>query len=303
MLRLRFLSRRAFTLIELLVVIAIIAILIGLLLPAVQKVREAASRMKCSNNIKQMSLAIHNYASTYQDKLPAGCMRDAGPGRTLNILSIILPYLEQDALYKYGTLAGQGSNFWDNAVPAGTSPSNTIRSVTLKAYQCPSDPTITNGYPANQINAWGATSYAANFQLFAKTTVAGTAGGNSWVARYTVANIPDGTSNVVAFAERYAACGSNGNLWAWPGGDWGPSSWGVTFANQPWGGNWNQVPLYQPNPWNTACDPYRASTPHTGTCLVGMMDGSVRGVSASVSQVTWQYAITPDDGNPLPSNW
>jgi len=304
MLRLRFLSRRAFTLIELLVVIAIIAILIGLLLPAVQKVREAASRMKCSNNIKQLSLAVHNYASTYQDKIPSACIRQAGIGNTRNMLSTLLPYIEQDALFKYGTTSALSSNntFWDQSVPAGSAPGNIMRAVTLKPYQCPSDPTVTNGYPLNQVNSWGATSYAGNFLMFGLTAFSDTAG-RSWVSRFTVANIPDGTSNVVGFAERYATCGGNGNLWSWPGGDWDPGQWGVTFANSPWGGNWNQVPLYQPNPYNTQCDPRRASTPHTGTCLVGMMDGSVRGVSASVSQTTWIYAITPDDGNPLPSNW
>ena len=91
---------RGFTLIELLVVIAIIAILIGLLLPAVQKVREAAARMACSNNLKQMNTAVHNYASANQDKLPAACLRYP---QNINILSQLLPYLEQDSLHKAGT--------------------------------------------------------------------------------------------------------------------------------------------------------------------------------------------------------
>jgi prepilin-type N-terminal cleavage/methylation domain-containing protein len=291
---------RAFTLIELLVVIAIIAVLIGLLLPAVQKVREAAARAQCSNNLKQLGLAVQNYASAYDSKLPAACLRNNTPGGQINQLSLLLPYLEQDALYKAGTAPGAGSTFWDNAV-AG-SPSGTVRSVVVKGFICPSDPTVQNGYAANQVNAWSGTSYAGNFLVFGKANVAGTAG-TSWTAPYNVGNIPDGTSNTVGFAERYAACGGTGNLAHWPGGDWDPTNWGVTFASSPWNKNWKLPPLYQPNPWASQCDPSRPSTAHTGTCMGAMLDGSVRGISAGVSAATWLIAVTPNDGTPLPSDW
>jgi len=298
---LRRLSRRlAFTLIELLVVIAIIAILIALLVPAVQKVREAAARTTCTNNLKQIALATHGFHDVYK-KFPAACYRDAGPGRTINLLSQILPYIEQATIYNAATATGQGSNFWDNSCP-GT-PSGTVRSAVVSVYQCPSDPTIVNGYAASQVNAWGASSYAGNFQIFGMGSQGGTAGGTSWGPKYKIHTIQAGSSNVVMYTERWATCAGTGNLWAWPGGDWDPNQWGVTFANSPWGGVWNQVPQFMPLPYNTACLPQRPQTGHTAACMCALGDASVRSVSPSVSQLTWQIAIDPASPTPLPSNW
>jgi prepilin-type N-terminal cleavage/methylation domain-containing protein/prepilin-type processing-associated H-X9-DG protein len=143
--------RRAFTLIELLVVIAIIAILIGLLLPAVQKVREAAARMTCSNNLKQLGLAIHNYESAYgilpaaYTLLPApdpdANAKFAGPQKGLSLQANLLPFMEQDNLYR--RLDSTKSEFDTlNIPPNGPhSGANTAYAQVVKSYQCPSDPT------------------------------------------------------------------------------------------------------------------------------------------------------------------
>jgi prepilin-type N-terminal cleavage/methylation domain-containing protein len=186
-------GQRAFTLIELLVVIAIIAILIGLLLPAVQKVREAAARMSCTNNMKQIGLATANYAGANQDKLPPVNLRSwngVNANGGANTLVLLLPFLEQDNAYKTA-LANVGVNsVWD----AGgfTSPTGTLRSVVMKPYICPSDVSMASGYAANQINSWGGSSYAANFLLFGNAAVNSRFGGNDWTAKYTIGNFRTG---------------------------------------------------------------------------------------------------------------
>src|SRR5438034_811174 len=108
--------RRAFTLIELLVVIAIIAILIGLLLPAVQKVREAAARAKCQNNLKQLGLAFHSYAGVNNDKFPMSYLFVTSPAANAHAWGVyLLPHIEQDNLFKMYNLqqifiAGNNAN-------------------------------------------------------------------------------------------------------------------------------------------------------------------------------------------------
>jgi len=126
--------RRGFTLIELLVVIAIITILVGLLLPAVQRAREAASRIKCANNLKQLALAAHNYHDVY-DRLPGGA--DAGSPRYTTLFVELLPYCEQDPLYRQ----------WDFANPSTNYIGANCRAATLvPILTCPSQPIDPNPY-------------------------------------------------------------------------------------------------------------------------------------------------------------
>lgn len=305
-------GRRGFTLIELLVVIAIIAILIGLLLPAVQKVREAAARMSCSNNLKQLGLAAQNYASASDSKLPP-LVTAQGPYNG-TILLTLLPYVEQQSLFDQRMATDPSNTFFG--------PNNGRAPNAVKTYNCPSDTTVSAG-----VNTFGyaASSYGGNYQLF------GTAVQNTGFApKYNVGNIPDGASNTVAFAEHLSVgyvsggpCLTVWDAWSTQGrcfygnfGDANHGPWIGVNSNLPQISSWctfgdtlsGAGPFYwysiQVRPGQAEKN-HRCSTSsnHSSVVLAGLADGSVRGVTGSTSQATWIYALTPDDGQPMGSDW
>jgi prepilin-type N-terminal cleavage/methylation domain-containing protein/prepilin-type processing-associated H-X9-DG protein len=290
---------RGFTLIELLVVIAIIAILIGLLLPAVQKVREAAARAKCSNNLKQLSLACIHEADTYNGALPpsiglypttvatnVGAEGNGDGGIFLHLL----PFFEQDNLYKASYVKPEPNdrNGGLGTYSQWTAP---IQNAIVKTLVCPSDPTQDEARKARA-------SYGVNGLIFRHNYRWGSVG----LKRFP-ASISDGTSNTIFFTEKLARCNSGAypdNYWP----DWGPI---ITSADNPANipGILGPASIFQPTPrGNPAiCDGGRASSPHTGGINAALGDGSVRFVANGVSPDTWWAAMTPDYGDQLGSNW
>src|SRR5438128_8707789 len=139
--------RRGFTLIELLVVIAIIGVLVGLLLPAVQKVREAANRMSCSNNLKQLAIGVHNFHSSFNTFPPNNFYTYDPTKPNWSWLANLLPLLEQENLYRAANIGGNPPNNINQSLPQIAQ--------RVKAFLCPSDS-----------DAWlGPRSYAANFDM------------------------------------------------------------------------------------------------------------------------------------------
>src|SRR5262245_41477054 len=331
-------GRRAFPLIALLVVIAIIAILIGLLLPAVQKVREAAARMKCSNNLKQIGLALHNYEGA-NNKMPP-----LYPGRapdstafnykyTWSVLAQLNPYLEQTNIYNTMDLK---QPMYDAANQI-TVPNRFAVVQRVSIFHCPSD----RGVPVSSaygVTDMGSTNYVANHG----SGVSGGGYGSPIAADgvfpavngVKILDVSDGTSNTAAMSESilgdgaeisptqpgdekvaYKYLGYAGTLPSDTNCAGSPSSWnGYNRRGFMWASgearcvSYNHY--YTPNSKNFDCvanDPtktyisvgYRAArSRHTGGVNVLLADGSVRFVQDSISIDTWRSLSTRAGGEP-----
>jgi len=283
--------RKGFTLIELLVVIAIIAILIALLVPAVQKVREAAARTQCANNLKQIGLACHMYNDSYK-KLPAGWVTQNGgpyPNPGWSWATIILPYLEQGALYNQ---LGVTLN-----PPNGPSV-NALTQTAIPTYLCPSD----QGKPTNAVfNNFGSNNYVCNRELLGPD-------GSSNPTNYSVARIQDGSSNTLMIGER-DSFQNVGAVWV------RDSASSASFEGRPGRG----INIANPSPSNTSrCERLGWTSQHTGAVQFLFADGSAHllqnavdadqsadhcAYPAATGNFTLQNLTHPADGNAVRSDY
>lgn len=279
--------RSAFTLVELLVVIAIIGILVALLLPAVQAAREAARRTECTNKVKQLALATHNFHDTYKKNPPAynEVVTNVGSKIKGNLFVYILPFVEQTSLY----------NSTDNPVDTACNPAlpgpqaNFVRARAIPAYLCPSAYITSDGLWNTD---WASGHYGFNYMVYGgPATTAGSATDPNWDRKSSMALMTDGTSNTVIFAERAGQMNDGtGNLWCHGG-------WNAQYM--PIFGYNSYYQVFQMRPKQADVLPYYTHSPHTGTMNIGLGDGSVRGISNTIAQSIWQNLILPNDGNVL----
>jgi prepilin-type N-terminal cleavage/methylation domain-containing protein/prepilin-type processing-associated H-X9-DG protein len=310
---------RGFTLIELLVVIAIIAILIGLLLPAVQKVREAAARAKCSNNLKQLGLAMHSFANTNKDSLPPSYIYVTSPTPNAHAWGVyLLPHIEQTALFQQYNL---------NTIFVAGANANVIKTP-VKTFQCPSNPEQDKIYTCN---AALASAYSLpQFQAASSDyhIVSGVMGSLWSLVASGVANpdrsgaltvnqntsllaITDGTSNTILLGE---ISGKN-DMWVkgkkTSTGDQQGGGWGDPFSGENWLSGSDATGTISPGNsvvGVTNSEPAGSTARglysfHTNGANVLLSDGSVRFLSATVNPATVCYLITKANGEVISGDY
>ena len=311
-------ARGGFTLIELLVVIAIIALLIGMLLPAVQKVREAAGRAKCQNNLKQFGLAAHNLQDGYGLLPPQYGRYPDQNGNFGTLFFHLLPALEQQNIQNQAA-TGAGGSFTSYFGPTFTKLPGTfdlrmsnIEGTVVGSYICPSD------WTAAQVNpnwGWSGASYAGNFRVFGNLTGTATVSVDNGVSGAQIPNwqgrpnlpaaFQDGTSNTVLFAEKIGLCDTSGsypgsadggNMWTrWDWLDYWQPTFGAFITGPASLFQVNPQPVTQGGP----CNPRLAQSLHTSGINVCLADGSVRFLNKGMTGTTWWAICTPAGGDAI----
>jgi prepilin-type N-terminal cleavage/methylation domain-containing protein/prepilin-type processing-associated H-X9-DG protein len=311
-------SRRGFTLIELLVVIAIIAILIGLLLPAVQKVRDAANRIKCANNMKQMGLALHNYNDT-NGNLPNGIVVTGnypppmGTGNNYypywSWMALIMPFWEQDNLYRqadtwaHSNVANYSFWPWGGFWIGPSSPANPALGTQVKTVMCPADGRQYRNLPAAQAGVYGSdvafTGYLGvasgangDYSDYMNTALQGIL---YWGSTTRLTDVSDGLSNTPMVGERPPSKDLYYGWWfagaGWDGSGLGDVVMGaraINYANS-LGCPITKVGL-QPGTINDTCDQVHFWSLHSGGANFLMGDGSVRFTRYSNDNILPQLA-------------
>ena len=289
--------RTGFTLIELLVALATIAVLLGLLLSAVQKVRTAADRVRCAHQLRQLALASHT-AHDARGSLPPGIGDYPDGGQAYGTYFYhLLPYVEQRALYEQSAFSGR--RFVGH---------NRVNRQPVPLFVCPSDPSAPPDRTATDVagNVWGVASYAVNAQVVFAVDYRGATKSPQNFARLPE-SFPDGVSNTVLLTEKYAQCFNlnypvGGTLWAYFHTGPGHHAYHAGFSV-----SWNDYSIgpasrfqVRPSPHDGNCDPTLASSPHLGGVQIALADGSVRFLSSAVTSYTWWYLCTPAGGEVFP---
>ncbi len=295
----------AFTLVELLVVIAIIGLLVGLLLPAVQAAREAARRLQCSNNLKQIGLAIHNFEST-EKKLPPGAVWKASGEKRGSVFVYLLPFLEQNSLYASFDLKSANT---DNTVIQGST--QLAGSVLIPTLICPSDSHESQYFglaPHNYSASRGPTSVFSNSTCFCD---------NPWKnlalapiddpqrfagpftrvgSRARLSNITDGLSNTIFFGEVRPECSEHAR------NGWASSNNGNGYCTTLIPINFDTCDDSDPDGCKRSCNwntEVGFKSRHSGGSQFLLGDGSVHFISETIDHQTYQYLGAKQDGIPV----